>query len=433
MMLSNDAKLIEYYKRAVESVQTDPDAAVNCARKAAERVCKDIIAISGKQFNPHATIEALITQINNCHLPINPKLLLAIRTIQVYANYGAHDQSFQVSNAVDSIENHGDLSCDDIVPCMQALTQMLRIFNNDFIEEQIHNSQTTSAAFLLHDDYVVKIGTSSLTVPDCIMQGWQCEKVFSKLNVKTQQLQRKWNDQILNNLADNTLDMAIYNKESALRFVNEHPDADIHIIRDVCSSMGGRNFYVLASNKGCWSDMTLQQFKNSLGPGVMIAVSRNSDMEKNLLYILDKTLEELQALGVMLFDYHSDQGLTIFDMNPNVLVIGGQDLRFLAEKEGGYTEIISYENLPAEKKDFFDRNSVNSLIIGSKFYNMCSPESLEAIVNQLMVNFYSSNISESNRKAMRDKLRPQIKQIAQDDETADYIIRRILFETYRFF
>ena len=32
------------------------------------------------------------------------------------------------------------------------------------------------------------------------------------------------------------------------------------------------------------------------------------------------------------------------DMNPDILVIGGQDLRFLAEKKGGYSEIVSYED-----------------------------------------------------------------------------------------
>ena len=58
---------------------------------------------------------------------------------------------------------------------------------------------------------------------------------------------------------------------------------------------------------------------------------------------------------------------------------------------------------------------------------------MDNIINQLMVNFYASNISEESKKAIRDKLRPQVKQICKDDSVADYIIQRILFETYRFF
>ena len=131
--------------------------------------------------------------------------------------------------------------------------------------------------------------------------------------------------------------------------------------------MGGRNFYILASKKGKWADMTLKQFKEALGNGVIIAVSKNSDMERNLLYILEMTMDELKQRGVMLFDYHSDQGLGIFDMSPDVLVIGGQDLRFLAEKVGGYIEVVTYENLPLDKREFFDKNSVNSIIIGKNF------------------------------------------------------------------
>lgn len=334
MNQGNDPQLLEYYKKAAEEAKRNPDAAVTNARKAAERVCKDIINDAGKTFNTHASIEDLMKQITNGKIPINPKLALTIRTIQVYANYGAHDQSYQ-NESSNSIDHHDDLSNEDIVPCMQALTQMLHIFIEGFIENQINSTYSLNPTINIPDNYTIRIGASNLTVPDSIMQGWQCEDLFSKLHLSSQRIQRKWNNQILDELADNTLDITIYNKESTLRYKEEHPNADIHILKDVCSSMGGRNFYVLASNKGRWTDMTLQQFKESLAPGVLIAVSRNSDMEKNLLYILDKTAEELTQMGVMLLDYHSDQGLMVFDLNPDILVIGGQDLRFLAEKKGG--------------------------------------------------------------------------------------------------
>jgi hypothetical protein len=425
-------KLMDYYRRAMEASTIDPDAAVNNARKAAERVCKNIIDKAGKKFDQHATIEALITQITNkgSNIKVNPKLILAIRTIQVYANYGAHDQSFQTE---ESLGHDDDLSNEDIIPCLNALTVMLKTYMQSFVDENMSDFALSIDSYSMNDNFVLKIGATNLTVPDSIMQGWQIEELFSKLNIKTQRIQRKWNDQILSDIADNTLDMAIYNKESTLRYLERYPDAGIHILRDVCSSMGGRNFYILASNEGRWKDMTFQQFKEALAPGVMIAVSKNSDMEKNLLFILDKTIEDLTKLGVKLIDYHSDQGLTIFEMNPDILVIGGQDLRFLAEIKGGYTEVVSYENLPVEKKNFFDKNSVNSIIVGDTVYKMCSHESLDAIVNQLMINFYSSNISEESRKLIRNKLRPQVRLICDNDETADYIIRRIMFETYRFF
>lgn len=431
MKQTEDTKLMDYYRRAIESSKKDPDAAVNSARKAAERVCKKIIVGAGKKIDPHATIESLITQITNkgSNIIANPKLILAVRTIQVYANYGAHDQSFQMDK---DIGQHEDLSNEDIIPCLDALTVMMKTYIQGFIDESIASSTILLDDFSIGNDIVLKIGATNLTVPDSIMQGWQIEELFSKLGIKTQRISRKWNDQILSDIADSTLDMAIYNKESTLRYLENHPEAGIYILRDVCSSMGGRNFYILASNEGRWKDMTLQQFKDSLESGVMIAVSKNSDMEKNLLYILDKSMEELMELGVKLIDYHSDQGLMIFEMNPDILVIGGQDLRFLAEKKGGYTEVVSYENLPADKKSFFNKNSVNSLIVGDTLNKMLSPDTLEAIASQLMINFYSSNISEKSRNVIRNKLRPQVRQICDDDETADYIIHRIMFETYRF-
>lgn len=60
MNQGEDLKLLEYYKKAAESAKTNPDAAVSNARKAAERVCKDIIHSAGKTFNQHASIESLL-------------------------------------------------------------------------------------------------------------------------------------------------------------------------------------------------------------------------------------------------------------------------------------------------------------------------------------------------------------------------------------
>ncbi len=242
MSQTEDKKLLEYYRRATEASGGDPDAAVNNARKAAERICKNIIAAAGQEFDAHSTIEELLKRITQkkSKIAIDPRLILAIRTIQVYANYGAHDQSFQSDG---DIGHYEDLSNEDIIPCMDALTQMLKIYIQGFIDENVKDTISLKGSYNLPDNYVIKIGATSLTVPDSIMQGWQSDELFSKLNIKTQRVHRKWNDKILSDIADNTLDMAIYNKESTIRYIENHPDAEIHILRDVCSSMGGRNFY----------------------------------------------------------------------------------------------------------------------------------------------------------------------------------------------
>lgn len=432
-MVNDNSKLIEYYERAVKSVSSHPDQAVSCSRKAAELICKKIIYDNGKQYNSHASIEDLLKHITTAKLKVNLKIILAVRTIQLYANYGAHDQSFHDDEVSNGVGYHGDLNEEDIAPCMHAFTQMLKQYLGDSFTSSIFNNNAFDHTLITTDNSTITIGATSLTVPDCIMQGWQCEELFSKFNLKTHRVSRFWNDDILKDLSDNTLDIAIYNKESALSYKEKHPNADYHIIRDVCSSMGGRNFYILASNEGKWIDMTLQQFKDSLGSGVIVAVSLNSDMLKNLLYILDTTEDELKAKGVILFDYHSDMGLHIFEMNKNILLIGGQDLRFLAEKQGGFTEVISYENLPKEKRDFFNRNSVNSLIVSPRLYSMLPANIIGLMVDQLMINFYSNNICAESRQEIMCKLRPQVRKLAPDNETADYIIQRILFETYRFF
>lgn len=274
------------------------------------------------------------------------------------------------------------------------------------------------------------IATSNLTVVDSLMQGWDCKSVFAKHGLSVEEHPYKWSDRILKDLASGKIDLAVYNKESCLCY-NSLNGTDIHIVKDVCSSMGGRNFYILASCEGKWKDMTLDCFKQSLDGTTIIGVSKSSDMYKNLLYILDMTEKELNGLGVKFIDYHSDQGLQLFDVFPDLLIIGGQDIRYLAEQTGKYFELISYDDFPQEKKLFFYRNSINSLLISPSGCEKLAGVDLEQLANELMLNFYKSLLSTKSKREIFDKLSNRLSGICEDEDALEYVVNKIVFETYR--
>lgn len=276
----------------------------------------------------------------------------------------------------------------------------------------------------------LNIAVSNLTVIDGLMQGWDYENTFRKYGFKVEKHNYKWSDKVLSDLNIGKLDIAVYNKESCKRFNNVH-NGRIKIIRDVCSSMGGRNFYILASIHGRWNNMTLEQFKNSLDNKTVIGVPRPSDMYQNLLYILDMTEDELQERGVKLINFHSDQGLDIFEVIPDLLVIAGQDTRFLAEQTEQFTEVISYDDFPQDKKRFFFNNSINSLLVGPSGLEKLDWQSFEKISIELMLNFYSNVMSSSGLLEIKKRLARQLNNICENEDSIDYILNKILFETYR--
>lgn len=272
--------------------------------------------------------------------------------------------------------------------------------------------------------------TSFTTVVDSIIEGWDCGQILREYGFEVKNRTYQWSDKILRDLASGKIDMAIYNKESCLKFNHTHDD-QIKIVRDVCSSMGGRNFYILASRKGRWTNLTYQQFKNSLDEDTVIGVSKSSDMYQNLLYILDMTEEELLSRGVKILDYSAAQGLNLFDVFPNILIIAGQDIRYLARRKNDYFELINYEDFPEEKKDFFYRNSVNSLLLGPSGAKKLEGINIDNLGVELMLSFYRNLMNENYRNELYHKLSWSLRDICDDEEDLDYIIRNIIFETYR--
>ena len=330
----------------------------------------------------------------------------------------------KIPEAIRSIEHYQAVSGTKVY--LSAMIDRIISYMSDV--EICHQHNKAEDSVVITD--TLHIATSNLTVIDSLMQGWDCQSVFTRYGLSIEEHPYKWSDKILKDLTSGKIDLAVYNKESCLNY-NMCNEANIHIIRDVCSSMGGRNFYILASRDGKWKDMTLDSFKQSLDNMTVIGVSKSSDMYKNLLFILDMSEEELNSIGVKFMDYHLDQGLQIFEVFPDLLIIGGQDIRYLAERTGKYFELISYDDFPQEKRLFFYRNSINSLLIGPSGYDKLKGVGMERLANELMLNFYKNLMSAETKRKIFGKLVNRLSRICEDEDALEYVVNKIIFETYR--
>jgi len=277
----------------------------------------------------------------------------------------------------------------------------------------------------------VKIATSNLTVIDAIIQGWDLERILNAQNFTAEEYSYAWSNLILDDLNSGKIDIAIYNKEETLKY-KEKTGSKIAILRDICSSMGGRNFYILASKAGKYKNMSLEEFRENLDESTMIAVPKSSDMYRNLLYILDMSEDELLNKGVKIIDSSDNFSLSVFEINPNLLLIGGQNLRFLAEFKGGFVEVISYDDFPKEKREFFFKNSVNSLLISPQALLKFKDIDLQKFSHDLLSSFYANFLCEIKAAKIRTKLAMKIRNSCENNEQmSEYIIKKIIFETYR--
>jgi len=279
---------------------------------------------------------------------------------------------------------------------------------------------------------VIKVATSNLTVVDAINQSWDCKKILNSFGFEVEEYKYEWSNKILDDLNETKLDLAIYNKQETIKF-NKINGNRITILRDLCSSMGGRNFYILATKAGRWKNMNLEDFKNTIGQDTIISVSKSSDMYKNLLYILDMNESELLEKGVKIVDYKTTPNLAIFEFNPDLLLIAGQDIRFLAEYRGNFIEVLGYDDFPKDKRDFFYNNSINSLLISESGIKKLRNIDMKKFTLELISNFYKNLSTTDKASKIYARLSQNLSGLCENDIESEYIIKKIIFETYRLF
>jgi len=413
-----ESEALRLYRKAVQYAAADPEVCLGLARKTAEAVLLEIARRERLTAKP--TFESLLQALTAPGL-LPGRITVALRTIQGYGNYGSHAHEGFVD----------EMSAEDVTPCVKALTQLLT-WHGDLTDQQRDQFRDVLAE-AARSGRTVRVADSTLIVVKAVLLGWQMERVMARRHYRATYVPMRWSDDVVRAVAVGQVQIALYNERRIQHMLDSVPGTaeDVAVIGRFGHSMGGRNFYLLAADTGPWSAVPAQRFLANPS-GARIAVPRDSDMFGNLLTVLGTDEAGLDRLGVQILDVPHHLGLEIFQLNPEVLVVGGQNLRLQARLAGGFVELINTDMLDFELQGRLWNAAANTMIANRRWLDSFGMDPQD-LYDDLIRNFLWYW---SDERRFDDRLQELIMGVATPPgippDSGRLLVKHILFETYRF-
>ncbi|MEU7433305.1 DUF4145 domain-containing protein [Streptomyces sioyaensis] len=417
-MTVNGGESLRLYKKALRYAETDPEVFLGTARRAAESILLDIAMQEAVGSKP--TLESLLTVLAGKGL-VPPKVVLAVRTIQNYGNYGSHAQ-----NAAGE-----EISAEDVRPCLNALTQ-LAVWYGQTSKALAEDEARQGLAAVQHATSTSRIADSSLIVVKALLLGCGFEQLLAQRSHRMVQVQLPWSDHLVTDVSQRLLDLAIYNEQRVLRLREKHEEIRSQVIPigRMGYSMGGRNFYLLAARNGRWGNTTPAEFLANPA-GAQIAVPKLSDMFDNILAAFSTDEAGLRDMGVEILDVPHHLGLELFHLNKDVLAVGGQNLRMHARDNAGYFELLNSEMLPPQAQERLRSAASNVLIANHSWLAEIRAQPAE-LHRELMRCFHELS---SEKARFEDVVKDLVTHASFPQESSlasrERLVRHVLFESYR--
>ncbi|RPK63198.1 hypothetical protein EES43_11745 [Streptomyces sp. ADI96-02] len=417
-MKANEGESLRLYKKALRYAESDPEVFLSTARRAAESILLDIALQEAVGSKP--TLESLLTVLTARGL-VPQKMVLAIRTIQNYGNYGSH--------ALDGTDE--EISAEDVQPCLNALTQLAVWYgrtSSAFAEDEGREA----LAAVRRAAGTTRLADSTLIVVKALLLGCGFEDVLARHHHRVVPIQLPWSDQLVRDVAAGRLDLAIYNEQRLLRMIEDDPRLESQTVSvgRLGHSMGGRNFYLLAARAGRWGGTTAEEFLADPA-GAEIAVPKYSDMFANVLSAFSTDEAGLRDLGIRVLDVPHHLGLELFHLNPDVLAVGGQNLRMHARDSDDYFELLNSEMLPVPIQMRLRSAAANVLIANRAWLSALDTPPSE-LYRQLMRRFHDMGADPDRFEAVVDDLIAHASfPLQNSQDSRERLVRHVLFESYR--
>ncbi|GAU65122.1 hypothetical protein SSP35_01_04590 [Streptomyces sp. NBRC 110611] len=416
-MTVNEGESLRLYKKALRYAESDPEVFLSTARRAAESILLDIAMQEAVGSKP--TLESLLTVLAAKGL-VPPKVVLAVRTIQNYGNYGSHAQKI----------SDEEISSEDVRPCLNALTQLAVWYGrtSKALAEDAARQGLTAAQ---HTTSTTRLADSSLIVVKALLLGCGFDQLLTQHKHRLVQVQLPWSDHLVRDVSRRLLDLAIYNEQRVRRLLAEDDiRAQVVPLGRVGYSMGGRNFYLLAARGGRWGDVTAAEFLANPS-GAQIAVPKLSDMFDNILAAFSTDEAGLREMGVSILDVPHHLGLELFHLNRDVLAVGGQNLRMHARDSDDYFELLNSDMLPARAQEKLRSAAANILVANRSWLTETGADPTE-LHRELMRTFHDLG---SERSRFEELVRDLVTHASFPHETdlagRERLVRHVLFESYR--
>ncbi|MEO3750623.1 DUF4145 domain-containing protein [Streptomyces sp. B6B3] len=417
-MTAGGGESLRLYRKALRYAEADPEVFLSTARRAAEAMLLDVAMRETIGSKP--TLEALLTVLGAQGV-LPPKLVLAVRTIQNYGNYGSHAQKARGE----------EISAEDVRPCLNALTR-LAVWYGEVSKSQAEDTARRELVDTPLRTRTTRLADSTLIVVKAVLLGCELDHLLARHNHRVTHVQLPWSDNLVHDVSRRLLDLAIYNEQRVRRLMetDETIRSSVVNIGRVGYSMGGRNFFLLAARRGRWGNVTGPEFL-AKPAGAQIAVPKHSDMFGNVLAALSTDEAGLRDLGVRVLDVPHHLGLELFHLNQDVLAVGGQNLRMHARDDDGYFELLNSEMLPPATQKRLRMAASNVLIAHRDWLRELEIEAQD-LHRELMRCFHGLGSDESRFQLLvRDLVTHASFPLQSSAESRERLVRHVLFESYR--
>ena len=312
-------------------------------------------------------------------------------------------------------------------PYPRTLENIRDIFSNAGIKF-VEDDSISGVHLVKKEKNQIKTAQNNLTVIKAFLLGSEFEEFISrKASIKT--IPYDWSDRMLDDLSSSKLDMIIYNTNRTKKFINDRYLDNIEILDHCCYSMGGENFFLLGK-KEIWKETSLSEFKKNIqNNGVTtIVTAKNSDNIDNLSLLMDVNDPKLKIVNLPADNIRKE----IFDINPNILVCGSQNSRFNLLYQDDIIEVLNYSSINNKaKKNQIISNSENSFIVNKNIYQYIKKKDLLEIIKMARNNFHELGQNKKRTKELVQSLLELVNHLTHSQDNAEFIVRNILYKTYR--
>lgn len=135
------------YLKTKQYASPDPEVALILSRKTTEAICKYVYSTKVSSQPNTMMLEALLTDLAKSRV-VPRSILLPMRTVQSYGNYGGHDQE----------DEYGELDSSYAMPCINALETIMEWFERDnhklhwALKTNVHNTGFSPGVLAILDN-----------------------------------------------------------------------------------------------------------------------------------------------------------------------------------------------------------------------------------------------------------------------------------------